>query len=378
MARAASRPSEPPASAWRGGEVLPGQLKDLLRAGAVRVLDVRTDEEVRAWPFAGALHVPLQELPARAAGEVPGDAPLVTVCARGNRSRAAAEFLAGRGHRAASLQGGMAAWAATYDAATVAIDGGHLTQLRRLGKGCLTYVLEADGEAVAVDPTCHLEATLEVLRGRGLALRHVVDTHRHADHLSGAPELARATGAELHLSAADGYDPAVGARLGEGQEVAVGPREALRLDAVATPGHTPGSVSLRLADRAVLTGDTLFLDGHARPDLRDRATEHARVLHGTYRRIGEWPERLQVFPAHLSPRWPWRLGEVATRPLGEVRDGLRLFDLDEDAFVERVLARLPERPANYGDILERNRRGARCDPAEVEALESGGNQCVAG
>lgn len=370
-------PATPPAQAWRGGEVSPAQLKDLLRQGRARLVDVRTAAEVRDWPLPDAVHAPLDQLLARPPPGLPADAPLVTVCAHGNRSRVAAQALAARGYSAASLRGGMAAWARTYDAATAPLGAGQLTQVRRLGKGCLSYVVEADGEAAVIDPTCHLEAVTEVVHQRGLKVRHIMDTHRHADHLSGAVELARATGGQLHLSAGDGYARDLAPALGEGAQFALGTRQAVVLQAVATPGHTPGSVSFLAEDAAAFTGDALFLDGLARPDLRDKPREHARVLWQTYRRMADWPEGLAVLPAHLSARWPFALGAVATRPLGEVRHALHAFRLDEAAFVERILGNLPERPPNSEEILERNRRGEGCDPEAAEELEAaGGNRCV--
>jgi hypothetical protein len=112
------------------------------------------------------------------------------------------------------------------------------------------------------------------------------------------------------------------------------------------------------------------------PRARDRAEEHARVLWHTYRIMATWPAALAVFPAHLSAGWPITLGTPATRSLGEVRHVLHAFHLEPDAFVERLLARLPPRPPHHQDILEKNRHGLPCDPDEVGRLEAGGNQCV--
>jgi glyoxylase-like metal-dependent hydrolase (beta-lactamase superfamily II) len=375
VVRVPDLPPDVSPAAWRGGQVSPEQLKGLLRQGRVALVDVRTDEEVRSWPMPGALHVPLDALP-REHGKLPTDRPLVTVCSHGRRSAAAAQFLAGKGFAASSLVGGMTAWSGTFDIVPLPVRDGAVLQVRRLGKGCLSYVIVADGEAAVLDPSCHLEATVRLLHERGWAVKHVADTHRHADHLSGAAELARALGAQLHLPARDGYEPDGWEPAEEGLRLHLGPRKALALEARATPGHTPGSLTYLLPGEAAFTGDALFLDGVGRPDLRDQPEAHARALHATYQKMASWESALQVLPAHLSPGWPLSLGRPAARPLGEVREALGVFALPEAEFVQRVLARLPARPANYQAILELNKRGGPHDPDTVEELEAGGNQCV--
>jgi glyoxylase-like metal-dependent hydrolase (beta-lactamase superfamily II) len=366
------------AATWRGGELPPAQLKDLLREGQATLLDVRDAEEVEAWPIPGALHVPLDDLPG-GARDLPTEGPLVAVCARGRRSAEAARLLAGRGHQVASLEGGLQAWSTTYDAAEVPLPQGRVVQLRRLGKGCLTYIVEGEEGTAVIDPTCHLEAVVEALRGRRVA--HVLDTHRHADHVSGAYELARATGAKLHLSANDGYALRGGDgpdRVEGGDVVALGARGGLDLEVAHTPGHTPGSLTFLLDGQCAFTGDALFLDGVARPDLRDAPEEHARDLFQTYQRIAAWPRDLAVLPAHLSARWPYRIGEPAVLELGEVRRRVGAFDLGLDAFLERVLGDLPPKPENAARILELNEDPSEgCDPETLDELEAGGNRCVA-
>src|SRR5262252_5009994 len=143
--------------------------------------------------------------------------------------------------------------------------------------GCLaqaSYLIGSDGVAAVVDPRRDVEVYLEEAAARGLAIRHVIETHLHADFVSGHRELAAATGATIHVSrrAGAGYphDP-----VGEGSVIAVG---RARLRVLETPGHTRDSICLLLFDSpeaaapsAVLTGDTLFIGDVGRPDLAGAA-----------------------------------------------------------------------------------------------------------
>src|SRR5258706_8253976 len=139
--------------------------------------------------------------------------------------------------------------------------------------GCLahaSYLIGDGGEAAVVDPRGDIDEYLETARAQGLEIRHVIETHSHADFVSGHREIAKKTGAKIHIGAAAG----VGfehVAVSEGDEIRLG-RVVLRF--LETPGHTPDSVSILVVDeaeslepKAVLTGDTLFIGDVGRPDL---------------------------------------------------------------------------------------------------------------
>ena len=188
--------------------------------------------------------------------------------------------------------------------------------------GCLaqaSYLIGSDGEAAVVDPRRDIDVYLEEARARGLEIRHVIETHLHADFVSGHRELAARTGAKIYFGARAGaafeHVP-----VRDGDEIRMG-RAILRF--LETPGHTPESVSVLVIDRdkgeeaqAVLTGDTLFIGDVGRPDLAagsqlgvdEMAGQLYDSLHGKLLKL---PDSVAVYPAHGAGSGslrslPWR------------------------------------------------------------------------
>jgi glyoxylase-like metal-dependent hydrolase (beta-lactamase superfamily II) len=246
-------------------------------------------------------------------------------------------------------------------------------QLRREARGCLSYLLASGGHAIVVDPAPDPTPYLSLAASLGVEITQVVETHVHADHVSGARALVARTGAALRLSPAAlarGLRDA-GQPLGDGQPV---PLPGSHVHALALPGHTSESMGLLVEGRALLGGDSLFADGVARPDLEagGRGAEHAarrlhRTLHGRILPLGD---AVQLLPAHYPGGR--RAGPVAPT-LGEVRARLDLLELDEDAFVARVLSSLPAAPENHERIVAVNLGLA---DADAGALEVGTNGCA--
>lgn len=350
----------------------------LARGRAIYLLDVRTPEEFADWRIPTSQNLPLERLLAgEGVNSIPRDRAVVAVCAHGTRARQAAEHLLRFGIRVYVLSGGMAAWNTVYDIAEVMGElpaRSRVIQVRRLGKGCTSYVIASDGEAAVVDPTCHVEHVLDVARQLGARITHILDTHQHADHVSGARRLQTQTGATLHLSPHEGYAFRRFEPLVEGREIRVG---SVHLRPIHAPGHTLGSMLIEVSGRLLLTGDTLFVEGVGRPDLRDRAEEFAELLDRTYRTVlSGLPDRLLVLPGHLSPDVPLRFGEALGASLGELKRKVLLFGADRKAFIRYLLERVPERPPNTRIILRMNREGVICSPAETDRLEEGPNRCA--
>ena len=304
---------------------------------------------------------------------LPRDRPLITLCHSGNRSLEAARFLQQRGIPAQSLRGGIAAWSRVYDVAEARMgEDGDVVQFRRLGKGCLSYMVMAGREAAVIDPSWQINQYLDAAASRGARIRAVMDTHLHADHVSGARRVAEESGATLYLNPADGFAFGGFAAVSEGFTVRVGP---LVLTALAAPGHTAGSVAWDIGGQAVFTGDTLFLESIGRPDLHGQAEAFAHDLYRTLRRLAMLPQDLYVLPGH----WPEDARPVYGRPhadrLGPIRARLRFDAEGEAAFVARV-SRVPERPPNMAAILEINRNGTPASESEAGGLEEGPNRCA--
>jgi glyoxylase-like metal-dependent hydrolase (beta-lactamase superfamily II) len=330
----------------------------------VTVLDIRKTEDRAEWSIPGSVHVDAYE--ALKAGDpaalddaaLPMDAPVVTVCGAGKVSFSAMEQLRARGYDARSLTGGMKAWSLAWNSAEVPIPGQVATviQVRRTGKGCLSYLVGNGGEAAVIDAALPPAVYQELAAERGWVITQVLDTHVHADHLSRARRLAEETGATLHLPEQDRVSYPF-APIGDGDTLAIG---SSRISALRTPGHTLESTSYLLDGKALFTGDTLFLSGVGRPDLEaspEQARARARLLHASLARLTALP------------------GGPISAALADVISRVRMLGLSAAAFVEAILARIPPTPPNHARIVALNEAGEMPDGDPTD-LEAGANRCA--
>ncbi len=344
------------------------------------VLDVRTAADRAEWAIPGSIHVDAyaalkaNDPHALDAADLPGDTPVITVCGAGKISLVAAQQLRARGIQAHSLAGGMQAWSLAWNTAEVSISGSatRVVQIRRTGKGCLSYLIGADGEAAVVDAALAPEVYLNLARQAGWHISAVLDTHIHADHLSRARALAEQSGAALYLPAQDrttfSFAPLV-----EGDTLTIG---SVHLTALHTPGHTAESTSYLLDGRALFTGDTLFLNAVGRPDLHANQTAaraRAHALYASLQRLLALPEDMLILPGHTSNPVLFDRHPLAAT-LAQVRAETLLLHVPEETFVDTLLARIPPTPPNHIRIIELNEAGASVDnPIELEA---GANRCA--
>jgi glyoxylase-like metal-dependent hydrolase (beta-lactamase superfamily II) len=359
-----------------------GELRAMLETGApVTVLDVRTAADRAEWAIPGSVHVDAYE--ALKAGDsaalagvvIPRDAPVVTVCGAGKMSLVAMEQLRARGYDARSLTGGMKAWSLAWNSAVVPVAGTQATvvQIRRTGKGCLSYVAGNDGQAVVIDASLEPRVYQQIAADHGWIITDVLDTHIHADHLSRSPLLAAVTGATLHLPDQDRVSYAF-TPIRDGDTRAIG---SSRIVALHTPGHTMESTCYLLDGRALFAGDTLFLSGVGRPDLEasaDGAQERARLLHASLRRVLTLPRETLLLPGHTSEAAPFDEQPMAAT-LGQVACRVEMLGLPETAFRQTVLARIPPTPPNHARIVALNEAGIVPD-GDLTDLEAGANRCA--
>ncbi|MBA3659532.1 MAG: MBL fold metallo-hydrolase [Gemmatimonadales bacterium] len=250
----------------------------------------------------------------------------------------------------------------------------------RLAQASYLIGSQRAGEAIVVDPNRDIGGYLSAADAEGLRIAHVVETHIHADFVSGSRELARRTGAALHLSSEGGeawqygYAAEDGAvLLRDGDTIQAGD---VRLDAVHTPGHTPEHLSFLVTDTTAaadlplgfLTGDFLFVSDVGRPDLLERAAglagsaeAGARALFHSIRQLGDLPDHLQVWPGHgAGSACGKSLGAMPQTTLGYERLTNWAFAiLDEEAFVRAALAGQPEAPRYFARMKRINRDGPR-------------------
>jgi glyoxylase-like metal-dependent hydrolase (beta-lactamase superfamily II) len=250
-----------------------------------------------------------------------------------------------------------------------------VVQVRRTGKGCLSYLIGAGEAAAVIDPALDPQVYLALAAARGWRITHVVETHIHADHLSRARALADLAGATLHLPAAARQRVAFPfAPVCEGDALTIG--EA-RLVALHTPGHTPESTCYLLDGAALFTGDTLFLAAVGRPDLHAdpaAARAKARSLHDSLRRLLALPPTTLVLPGHASE--PIAFDGIAhAASLADVRARTALLALPAADFVTATLARLPATPPNHAAIIALNEAG-RAPDGDPTDLEAGANRCA--
>jgi glyoxylase-like metal-dependent hydrolase (beta-lactamase superfamily II) len=340
----------------------------------VVVLDVREPDEFESWSIPGSLNAPLGSL-ARRLGELAAGDDVVTVCAVGTRAASATTVLAGAGIESRVLQGGMDAWSRVYDDAVLVVGGATIVQVRRRGKGCLSYLVGAGGAAAVIDPSSDVDEYVARARARGWRLTHVFDTHLHADHVSGARELAETTGATLVLNPADRFGFEFSA-LRDGMRVPIADGVDLTVSVLSTPGHTKGSTVFLLGGAAAFTGDTLFVESVGRPDLADEAEAFAHALYRSlHDKLLNLPDTAWVLPAHFSSVVEVDRGIVGAT-LGELKSSLWQLSATEDAFVSWAVGSVAARPPNYVTIVAANLSGSTLPLEERSSLEAGPNRCA--
>ena len=213
-----------------------------------------------------------------------------------------------------------------------------------------------------------------------MRITHVIDTHVHADHISGGPSLAQRLGVPYHLPPEDSSEsiPFPNSALADGEELPLGADAVVRAVTMHLPGHTPGTTALLVEDRLLLVGDTIFVRGLGRPDLTGQADELARSL---FRSVHERLEPLDpatvIAPAHWSsPEEFDDRGLVATT-LQHVFESTLLNEEAVERFVEEIVATLPDAPAVYDTIRLVNAGQLSPPDEEMEVLDVGRNQCAA-
>lgn len=372
-------------------EISPSELKSRLDGGeSFTMVDTRRPADFEAWkithPNLTVVNVPftefLDDAEEEAASELPEGIPngtLVTSCAKGLSSTFVAEFLQKEGHQALALQDGMEGWAALYEHHILQTDrdGATVIQFHRPSTGCLSYLCVGGSEAAVIDPLrAFLDEYQQIARDHDATLEFALDTHVHADHVSGVSDLAAKTGATpVHPVGATERGLTTEPRLIEdGETLSLGPET---LTARALPGHTTEMTGYEFAD-VLAVGDTIFLDGVARPDLEDddAAREAAGTLWETIQSVGARGDELTIAPGHVDPTTAPGHDGSFTETLGTLRDRLQAFEESREEFVDRITSNLGAQPNNFEEIIEINLGRQSASPSESFELELGPNNCA--
>jgi glyoxylase-like metal-dependent hydrolase (beta-lactamase superfamily II) len=351
------------------------------------MLDVRNPDEFANWVVEGSRPVETENVPVwraldsvdELAKTLPDNA--VLICAHGNGSELIVDMLAERGKPTRNLAGGTAAWAELLVPRPLPglPEGLSGWQLQRPAKACLSYVIGVPGHGcVVVDPARFPDPYVELATEHGMTIKYVVDTHVHADHITGGPALADAVGATYSVPLEDtgGPTPFPNHPLEDGQILDLGPAQ-LEVLGIKLPGHTPGTTCLLVPGYALLSGDTVFVRGVGRPDLTGQAEDLARELfHTVHDKLRPLAPETQVLPAHWSSTDEMGQDGLVRTTMREVFDSTLMNEEDLVRFVSEIVASLPSAPSFYDTIREVN-AGKTVSAEEIEVLEIGRNQCAA-
>jgi hydroxyacylglutathione hydrolase len=235
--------------------------------------------------------------------------------------------------------------------------------------GCLahaSYIVASEGAAAVIDPQRDVDLYLDFARENNLRIEHIIETHLHADFVSGHHELAERTGARIYLGE-DAHATFSHTPIQDGDTFQFG---NARFNFLHTPGHTIEGVCAVLTDlaqpsqpRAVFTGDTLFVGDVGRPDLSGDHTPQelaAMLYQSLHSKLLKLPDDTEIFPAHGAGSLCGRqMGSERSSTIGKQRrTNYALLARTQDEFIHLLTDSLPPRPEYFGRDVELNRQGA--------------------
>lgn len=354
--------------------ITPESLYDLLKSkNSVTLIDIRPPSEFATWSLYDGINIPLKDIDHKAS-KLPKSHPIVVFGEDTKDAKTAAERLIKRGFNAQALEGGLKAWNNIYDIATVLDKRSTLTvyQVKRLGKGCLSYmvVLPDKVSTIIVDPAQHINMYIDHIKKHSLKPIAVLDTHVHADHISGARLLAK----KFHIPYLLPKETKVSFSFEQMEKLLPKLATDATVSIIPTPGHTPEGVALLLDDTFLLSGDTLFIDAIGRSDSGTKATDTTKQFYASLSTLMRLPENIQVLPAHTAqPMMPGAARSANMRyiilfnPLKDMRTA--------EAFVEFQQENATPIPSNFEHIVAIN-MGKKSAPKNTDDLEFGPNSCA--
>jgi glyoxylase-like metal-dependent hydrolase (beta-lactamase superfamily II) len=360
--------------------------KKVVEGKRLFILDVRPTGAFDDWKIEGenveVINKPYSELKEGIdpiINKLPKNEPIYVICAKGNSSKRAAEKIAEAEYENVySIEGGMTAWSEHLEPIKIGElkNGGTLYQFVRIGKGCLSYLIESNGEGALIDTNRMLEQYEPIINEYNIKITKVIDTHLHADHISGGRELAETVDASYYLPPKDAeevtfnYTP-----VKDGDEITVG---NTTIKALYSPGHTIGSTSFIVDDLYLMTGDILFIDSIGRPDLAGKAEDWVGDLRTSlYKRYKKLTDDLLVLPAHFMGIKEMNDDGSVSEKLGVLYDenhGLNMED--EGEFRRAVTENLPPQPNSYQEIRETNMGKIDPEDEKQREMEIGPNRCA--
>ncbi len=378
----------------------------LLSGDPLFILDVRNRDEFESWRVEGPEPVPTINRPYfelldldddedveaavvrgvqdQLGDQLPQDRPILTVCGEGHTSEHLAHGLRELGYDAVNLDGGMEAWGDFYYHRVVAEHPDYtVLQVVRPARGDLSHMVISDGQAAVIDPNRHIDVYEALAAAHDARITHVLDTHAHADHISGGPELAQRNGVAYQLHPYDAIHPMdmLPARidyamLDDGQTIPVG---RTQMDTLHVPGHTLGLIAFLVDGQYLVCGDSIFVESIARPDLGGAAEAWTPLFHASLQRLLELPAETVILPGHtVDPSFADTQGRFQAElgPLRHKNPGLQKVDAGLETFRHYILNSLPHFPEAYVEIKRVNIGLSHPEEAEARRLEVGKNACA--
>jgi glyoxylase-like metal-dependent hydrolase (beta-lactamase superfamily II)/rhodanese-related sulfurtransferase len=350
----------------------------------ILILDIRGSNDFEEWNIKDSKNIDIyndiwegnMDLVKQKLSELPKNKKIVTVCNAGVTSQKASMLLESLGYDTLVLDKGMSGWNALHLSVDVLNEKDLLIkQVIRIGKGCLSYLIGSNltKECFIVDPSQFIEEYTELVKGMSFKIKGVIETHVHADHLSGAKLLSEAAKTEYYVSGKDFNLNMPFIDLGKNNDILIG-NNTIKI--ISAPGHTDGSICLLINNIALLTGDTLFLEGVGRPDLgrnREEIEKGAKILYSTLKKIKCMDKNLIILPAHFTYYKNMPIFEKLGNLLNK-NNSLKLNS--EYEFVSCILNNLPVTPPNYHQIKSFNINCAQVPRQIGERLEFGPNRCA--
>lgn len=361
--------------------------KMILNKDDLFILDVRNSEEYKEWKIEGesvkSINVPYFELLEGVdtlEGEVPKDKKVLVTCAKEGSSKFVAEQLDEAGYTDVYyLEGGMKTWSEYLHEVKVYQDEDiTVYQHIRVGKGCLSYMVLSGDQMLIVDPQRFIDVYQEAAKKYNVKITHVVDSHLHADHISGGRDIAEKVGAKYYLMQSEGATFDFEAL--ESHDKIEFEKVKLEVLAIKTPGHTPGSVSFFVNDKLLFSGDTIFVSGLGRPDLGGKVREWANDLYETiYSKVSQIADDVFVLPTHYADlEQEMNEDGYVGDTLGNIRQrNEKMFNVDKELFLEQVEDSVSdEKPPNFEEIIAINRGVESASIERLSELEIGPNRCA--
>jgi glyoxylase-like metal-dependent hydrolase (beta-lactamase superfamily II)/rhodanese-related sulfurtransferase len=375
--------------------------EDKVKMGDIFMLDVRSPEEFKQWSIEGSKNIPLDQI-SSLLYEIPKDKEIVTICPHGNRAGMATFMLQRQGYNVKTLEEGLKGWSSAFEHSSkeYEIASGQkikVVQIRKIGKGCISYIVSltdnnatTNNDAIVIDPVFPIDAYIRIANseiGNIAKITKVFDTHLHADHVSSARELANKTDAQLYVSSYEDYLWDRYQKLGQKQIISLEEGDILNIDnidgkpielrVIHTPGHTAGGICFLIGEKLLFTGDTLFVDGIGRPDLRDKAEEFASLLYNTlHSKIFNMQNKkdIIIFPAHTDKILD--KDKIISDNLDNIQKKLLILNLDKKDFVRKVSSIIMPTPPQFKEIILMNKgEKTTASVQEIEELEMGPNRC---